>query len=77
MGFFKQASQEHNIIINNPVSCALKMSRRAWKNQKSYKLVDIAKIGGFSTSSNHRALKDCELTIPVYTASSSILKSVD
>ena len=76
MGFLKEAGKSQGIVINNPVSCALKMARRAWPNRKSYKLADLANAGGLSANGNHRALKDCELTITVYTAAASILGSV-
>ncbi len=32
--------------LNNRVSCALKMARRAWPGRKSYRLADLAKDGG-------------------------------
>jgi DNA polymerase-3 subunit epsilon len=72
MGFLNEASKEHGITIRNPVSCALKMARRAWPDLRSYKLADINNTG----NGNHRALKDCELTIPVYTAAALKLGSV-
>jgi DNA polymerase III epsilon subunit family exonuclease len=76
MGFLMEASKSHGLRINNPVSCALKMARRAWPSLESYKLADLANIGGISSKGNHRALKDCELTIMVYTAAASKLGSV-
>lgn len=76
IAFLKEATKPHGIMIKNPVSCALKMARRAWPGLKSYRLADLANAGGFTTAGNHRALKDCELTITVYTASASILGSV-
>ena len=76
MGFLNEASKSHGLLIKNPVSCALKMARRAWPGLKSYKLVDLANMGGMSSKGNHRALKDCELTITVYTAAASKLGSV-
>jgi len=75
MGFLEKVAKEQNIKIKNPVSCALKMSRRAWKGLDSYKLSDIAKIGGDSTKGSHRALKDCQMTVTVYTSAAHILNS--
>lgn len=75
MSFLRKAAKEQNIKINNSVSCALKMSRRAWKDLDSYKLADIAKMGGFSTKGSHRALKDCEMALTVYTSAAHVLNS--
>lgn len=77
MGFLQEASKRYDITIRNPVSCALKMARRAWPGLKSYKLADLASTGGLSNKGSHRALKDCELTITVYTAAVSKLGSVE
>ena len=76
MGFLKESSKPHGIIVLNPVSCALKMARRAWPGLKSYKLAELANVGGLSSKGNHRALKDSELTISIYTAAASELGSV-
>jgi len=76
MGFLKEATKNYGLKINNSSSCALKMARRAWPGLKSYKLADLAKIGGLSTKGTHRTLKDCELTMIVYTSAASKLKTV-
>jgi DNA polymerase-3 subunit epsilon len=73
--FLSRAMRSMGIIINNPVSCALEMSRRAWPGLKSYKLSDLAR--SLDTAGNHRALKDCELTVSVYAAAANELRSVD
>ncbi|MCK5113190.1 MAG: 3'-5' exonuclease [Phycisphaerae bacterium] len=73
MSFLKTAAKNYGLTINNPSSCALKMARRAWPGLKSYKLGDLAKTGGLSTKGAHRALKDCELTMIVYTSAASEL----
>ncbi len=75
MGFLNQALKNQNKEIKNPVSCALKMSRRAWPGLSSYKLGDLAKIGGISSEGSHRALKDCEMTMQIYTAAAAELGS--
>ena len=54
--------------IVNPVSCALKMARKAWPGLKSYKLSELAKIGSLSGRETHRALADCQRTMIVYGA---------
>jgi len=76
MGFLKEAAKNYGLEINNSSSCALKMARRAWPELTSYGLADLANTGGLSTKGNHRALKDCELTITVYTSAASKLKTV-
>lgn len=76
LGFLSNAARQLDIKIDNPVSCALAMSRRAWPGLKSYKLENLAKTGGLSTQGNHRALKDCELTTTVYMSAAAKLSSV-
>jgi|CXWL01.1.fsa_nt_gi DNA polymerase III epsilon subunit family exonuclease len=76
MGFLKIAAAEHGYKITNKSSCALKMARRAWPGLKSYKLESLAKMAGLSTSGNHRALKDCELTVTAYMAAAVKLKKI-
>ena len=62
--------------FSNPVSCALKMARRAWPGRKSYRLADIAKDGNLDSKDTHRALADCQRALTVYGAAASSLKSV-
>ncbi len=77
MAFLHHAAAKCGKKITNPVSCALLMARKAWPRRKSYRLTDIAKVGGFSTSGAHRALKDCELTITVYGAAATTLGRIE
>jgi DNA polymerase III epsilon subunit family exonuclease len=76
MGFLKFSAAEHGYKITNKTSCALKMARRAWPGLPSYKLEALAKLAGVSTQGNHRALKDCELTIFVYSAAAVKLNKI-
>lgn len=78
MAFLKNAvSQiEPERSIANPVSCALKMARRAWPGRKSYRLSDLAEDGGLSSEGTHRALGDCKRALIVYTAAASQLGAV-
>jgi DNA polymerase III epsilon subunit family exonuclease len=76
MGFLHAAAARCGFEIKNPVSCALKMARRAWPGYKSYRLGDVAKAGGLSTAGAHRALHDCRVTMRVYSAAASKLRSV-
>jgi DNA polymerase III subunit epsilon len=64
--FLCNAADRFGMKIENPVSCALDMARRAWPQLKSYKLTDFASLQGPDTTGYHRALKDCELTLTVY-----------
>lgn len=75
MSFLRNTANKSGVSINNPTSCALKMARRAWPGLKSYKLDDLAKIVGLSSKGTHRALKDCELTMTVYSSAASKLGS--
>ena len=77
LGFLTTAARQLDIKIDNPVSCALEMSRRAWPGLKSYRLVNLAEMGGLSTQGNHRALKDCELAATVYMSAAVKLRSVN
>jgi DNA polymerase III epsilon subunit family exonuclease len=73
--FLSRDIKNMGVQINNPISCALDMARRAWPSLKSYKLSYLTK--SLDTAGKHRALKDCELTISVYTAAAHKLRSVD
>lgn len=60
MAFLVEALRQTQptVSIANPVSCALKMARRAWPRRKSYRLADLARDGGLSAEDSHRALSD-------------------
>lgn len=77
MAFLTTAVQKNHAgaLANNRVSCALKMSRRAWPGRKSYRLTDLAKDGGLSADGTHRALGDCKRAMIVYTAAAAKLRS--
>ena len=77
MGFLHAAARRHGRVISNPVSCALKMARRAWPGRKRYRLVDLAKDGGLNTRGAHRALQDCKMALIVYTAAANQLRTID
>lgn len=62
--------------FDNPVSCALKMSRRAWPQRKSFRLDDLAKDGQINDGTAHRALEDARRALIVYAAASAQLKSI-
>jgi DNA polymerase-3 subunit epsilon len=69
------ASEVASARLQNSVSCALKMARRAWPGRQSYRLADLARDGNLSSANQHRALGDCERALIVYTAASSRLRS--
>ncbi len=77
MAFLTAAVQKNQAgaLANNPVSCAMKMARRAWPGRKSYRLTDLAKDGGLPADATHRALGDCKRTVIVYTAAAAKLRS--
>jgi len=76
MAFLRNAAAKYSLAVTNPVSCALKMSRRAWPGRKSYRLAALAKDGNLSGDGTHRALGDCQRTLIVYVAAASKLKSI-
>lgn len=75
IGFLQVAARKQGRTIKNPVSCALKMSRRAWPGRKSYKLAALASDAGLG-SQNHRAIDDCALALQIYVAAAKQLGRV-
>ena len=70
------AAKAEKPAFNNPVSCALKMARRAWPNRKSFKLDDLSKDGSINQGKSHRALEDSRRALIVYAAAAAQLKSI-
>jgi len=62
-----------NRSINHVVYCALAATKKAFPGLRSYKLTELAKLNGRSVEGHHRALRDAEFTILVYTAAASTL----
>jgi DNA polymerase III epsilon subunit family exonuclease len=75
--FLAKAANRLGRTMDNPVSCALDMARRAWPGLSSYKLSALAHRHGLDTRGHHRALTDCALTLPIYCAAATQLGSVD
>lgn len=73
MAFLCRATSQQRLTVSNPVSCALKMARRAWPRRKSYRLSALAKDGGLSGDGAHRALEDCKRALIVYSAAAARL----
>lgn len=77
MAFLHAATTVHGLPkLNNPVSCALTMAKRAWPKRKSFRLKDLASDGEFSGGAAHRALEDARCALIVYAAAVSELKTV-
>jgi len=77
MAFLHAATVQHSLPrLKNPVSCALRMARRAWPKRKSFRLQDLASDGGFAKGASHRALEDARCALIVYAAAVAELKSV-
>jgi len=77
MAFLETAYEKHRIAKPaNPVSCALKMARRAWPRRKSFRLEHLANDGEFSEGKAHRALEDARRALIVYAAATAELRSV-
>jgi len=77
MRFLRDVSKRHNIALNNRVTCALKLARKAWPELSSHGLSDVISDDAFSKlcqnqhlsdEGTHRALGDCKRTMFVYTA---------
>jgi len=71
MAFLHAAAAASGRTITNPYTCALKLARRAWPGLASYRLVDLARLGGLSNDGTHRALGDCQRAMIVFTAAAS------
>jgi len=66
MAFVHAATSQHGLPkLNNPVSCALQMARRAWPKRKTFRLRDLASDGGFAGGTAHRALEDARCALIV------------
>jgi DNA polymerase III epsilon subunit family exonuclease len=77
MAFLEAAFEKHGIAKPaNPVSCALKMARRAWPRRKSFRLEHLANDGAFAEGKAHRALEDARQALIVYAAATAELRSV-
>ena len=76
LAFLSRAAAQIEKRVENPVSDALDMARRAWPGRRSYRLADLSRDKGLVTKGNHRTLKDCQLTMTVYCAAASKLKSI-
>ena len=76
MAFLRAAASKLGLpAISNPVSCALKMARRAWPKRRSFRLRDLASDGQFSGSTAHRALEDARCALIVYSAAVAELQA--
>ncbi|MBI3523346.1 MAG: 3'-5' exonuclease [Betaproteobacteria bacterium] len=62
--------------LSNPVSCALKMARRAWPKRKTYRLADLAKDAQIDEGRAHRALEDARSALIIYSAAVAELKTI-
>lgn len=77
MAFLQRAASTCGLPqFSNPVSCALKMARRAWPKRKSYRLVDLANDGQIDEGKAHRALEDSRRALIIYSAAVAQLKSI-
>jgi DNA polymerase III epsilon subunit family exonuclease len=77
LAFLSKAASQIEKRIENPISDALDMARRAWPGRKSYRLVHLARDGGLSTDGMHRSLNDCRLTVTVYCAAAAKLRALE
>lgn len=73
MRFLQIAAMKQGLYVRNPVRCALRLAREAWKGRNSYKLADLARDGGIKDEESHRALVDCKKALIVYSAAASKL----
>ena len=77
MAFLQRAASGCGLPhFSNPVSCALKMARRAWPKRKTYRLVDLAKDAQIDEGKAHRALEDARRALIIYSAAVAELKAI-
>jgi DNA polymerase III epsilon subunit family exonuclease len=76
IAFLSDAASRNRAKIENPVSCALKMARRAWPGRRTYDLEGLAKPKGGFLDGLHHARRTCWLTASVYAAAASKLGRV-
>ena len=77
MAFLGKATEGSGVSIPNKVSCARKMTNRAWPERKSQGLSDLAKGDKASGEGKHRVLDDCRKVLAVYLAAASRLGKAD
>lgn len=77
MAFLHAATAQLDLPrLNNPVSCALKMAKRAWPKRKTFRLSDLASDGQFANGAAHLALEDARCALIVYSAAVAELRAV-
>lgn len=73
MRFLKKAAKKYGFLIDNDISCAYKMTKRAFPKLKSYRLCDVAKEFGLSSGNYQHAIANCIITINVYSITATKL----
>jgi len=76
MAFLGNATQRSGSSLTNQVSCARKMTNRAWPERKSQGLSELAKSDKSAGEAKHRVLDDCRKVLAVYLAAASRLGKV-
>lgn len=77
MAFLHAAIDRHGLPeLNNPVSCALQMARRAWPKRKNFSLRTLASDGQIAKGAGHRALEDARCALIVYAAAVAQLRTI-
>jgi DNA polymerase III epsilon subunit family exonuclease len=76
ISFLEKAASRINRTLPNQISDALKMARKAFPNQRNYKLSALAKTGNLDACGAHRALKDCRMTMVIYAAAARRLGKI-
>ena len=66
--FLQAAAAQVGLKFTGNFLCTLKLSRDAWPNRKSYKLVHLAEYIGADSSGAHNAVRDIEMTFAVLMA---------
>lgn len=73
--FLNKIAKKNNLLHDKNLfdfSDVLKLARKFLKNQSSYKLSDLARKLGSTSTTNHRAIADCINTFYVYLATTQV-----
>lgn len=77
MRFINNAANKCGLTIKNPITCVLNMARRLYPRIDSHSLSDIAGACGLLMQRKNIALNDAELTLAIYEATASRLRSIE
>ncbi len=76
LAFLRALAARHDTSIDNPISDAQDMARRAWPSWTSHKLKDLARSLNVELPQRNHPAHDCGLVAVVYTEAALKLKQI-